>query len=79
MEKVEDLWKTAPVSYEAYWWPCEWKRQGWDFDSIISQTLKWHISSFNPKSLPFPNEWKEKVIAWLWCQALAWTQKPQLV
>ena len=25
-----DIWKKAPISFEAYWWLGEWKRQGWD-------------------------------------------------
>ena len=62
---IADYWKTAPVSFEAYWWMCEWKRQGWDVDEIIEKTLQWHISSFNPKSLPIPYEWEENVKYWL--------------
>ncbi|MBQ3574826.1 MAG: DUF4832 domain-containing protein, partial [Clostridia bacterium] len=65
IEKVKDLWKIAPVSFETYWWPGEWKRKGWDIDNIIEKTLSWHISSLNPKSFPFPVEWKEKVDAWV--------------
>ena len=34
-------------------------------DRIIAQTLEWHLSSFNAKSLPVPNEWKDKVDAWV--------------
>jgi len=60
----EDLWKIAPVSFESYWWLGEWKRQGWDLDENIEKMLGWHISSFNPKSLPIPYEWKDKIDAW---------------
>lgn len=63
--ELEDFWKSAPISFESYWWLTEWKRQGWDIDEIIEQTLKWHISSFNPKSLPIPYEWQEKIEKWL--------------
>lgn len=63
--KIADFWKTAPVSFEAYWWMGEWQRQGWDLDEIIEKTLSWHISSFNPKSIPIPYEWQEKVEYWL--------------
>lgn len=59
------LWKTAPVSFESYWWMSEWKRQGWDLDAIIENTLNWHISTFNTKSFPIPYEWREKVEAWI--------------
>ncbi len=63
--KVSENWKIAPVSFEAYWWLGEWKRQGWDIDEIIEKTLEWHISSFNGKSLPIPYEWKDKVDYWI--------------
>lgn len=65
IEKISDFWKTAPVSFESFWWMCEWKRQGWDIDKIISKTLEWHISLFNPKSFPIPCEWEDKVKYWL--------------
>ena len=63
--KISDFWERAPVSFESYWWMSEWKRQGWSVDEIIEKTLEWHISSFNPKSIPIPNEWKEKIEYWL--------------
>ncbi len=64
IEKVKDMWKTVPVSFESYWWLGEWKRKGWDVDMLIDRSLEWHLSSFNAKSLPVPFEWKDKVIAW---------------
>jgi hypothetical protein len=60
-----DNWKNAPVSFESYWWIGEWRRHGWDIDAIINTTLNWHISSFNAKSFPCPNEWKTKIDAWI--------------
>jgi len=63
--KIPDAWKYAPVSFESYWWLGEWQRQGWDLDEIIEKTLSWHISSFNPKSIPAPIEWKEKLDNWV--------------
>ncbi|MBP3377841.1 MAG: DUF4832 domain-containing protein [Clostridia bacterium] len=65
VEKISDVWKSAPVSFESYWWLGEWKRKGWDLDNIIDLPLKWHVSSFNAKSLPIPNEWKDKIDYWL--------------
>ena len=66
LEKMPpDQWKYAPVSFESYWWLCEWQRQGWDISSIIEETLKLHISSFNPKSMPIPYDWKEKCEYWI--------------
>lgn len=61
----KELWKTAPVSFESYWWISEWKRQGWDIDDIIEKTLSWHISTFNTKSFPIPYEWQEKIEYWI--------------
>ena len=60
-----DVWKTAPVSFEAFWWLKEWQRQGWDIDETIEKTLGWHISTFNPKSFPIPYEWREKIERWI--------------
>lgn len=60
-----DNWKSGPVSCESYWWLCEWKRQGWDIDEIIETTLSWHMSSFNPKSMPIPYEWQDKIENWI--------------
>lgn len=65
IKKVPDIWKTAPISFEAYWWLGEWKRQGWDIDEIIEKTLSWHISMFNAKSLPIPEEWRDKIEYWI--------------
>lgn len=61
----KENWKTAPVSFESYWWVSEWERQGWDIDDIIEKTLGWHISTFNTKSIPIPYHWKDKMEAWL--------------
>lgn len=65
IQEMPDIWKKAPISFEAYWWIGEWKRQGWDIDAIIEKTLSWHISLFNAKSLPIPEEWREKVEYWI--------------
>ena len=65
VEKVKDLWKTSPVSFESYWWLGEWQRQGWDLDQIIKCSLDWHLSSFNGKSAPIPWEWKDKIDDWV--------------
>ena len=63
--RIPDQWKLAPVSFEAYWWLCEWQRKGWDIDKIIDKTLEWHISSFNPKSIPIPYDWQDKCEYWI--------------
>ena len=63
--ELPDLWKTAPVSFESYWWLGEWKRRSWDLDEIIEKTLSWHISTFNAKSFPIPEEWRDKIAFWI--------------
>lgn len=61
----KDFWKTAPVSFESYWWISEWYHQGWDIDDIIEKTLEWHISTFNTKSFPIQYVLKDKIEYWL--------------
>lgn len=65
ISQMPDLWQTAPVAFESYWWLKEWQRKGWDIDEIISLTLKWHISQFNAKFVPCPTEWKDKIDYWV--------------
>ena len=62
---MQDAWKTGPVVFEACWYMCDWYRQGWDIDYIISESLKWHISSFNGKGTPVPKEWQASIEAWV--------------
>ena len=62
---MEDAWKKAPVTFEVCWVMQHWKDNGWDVDYIIDQSLKWHISSFNAKSSPVPDEWWPQVNRWL--------------
>ncbi len=62
---MRDAWKKAPVSLEVCWVMQHWKDKGWDIDYIIDQSLKWHISSFNAKSSPVPEEWEPNVERWL--------------
>ena len=63
-ELIKDQWLRGPVSFESYWWLCEWKRKGWDLSVIIEKVLEMHASSFNAKSLPIPHEWKEQIEKW---------------
>ncbi len=65
IEAVKENWKKAPVSFESYWWLCEWERQNWDIDEIINYTLVWHVSSINAKSMPIPHKWKDKIDKWI--------------
>lgn len=60
-----DLWQTAPVACESYWWLGEWMRQGWDPAPLFSRMLAWHVTYFNAKSLPIPTEWREETEAFI--------------
>ena len=61
ISRIDDIWMSAPVSFECFWYFNEWKKQGWDVDSIIDKALGWHISSINGKSSPIPYEWRDKI------------------
>ena len=63
--KMGDIWKHGHVSFESYWWLCEWQRKEWDPDRIFETLLSWHASTFNPKSMPIPYEWQDKVDAFV--------------
>jgi len=66
---MKDAWKKAPVSLEICGTFLRWKdteeynRE--DVKYIFDQCLKWHISSFNAKSSPVPEEWNDLVNDWL--------------
>jgi hypothetical protein len=62
---MRDAWKKAPVSFEACWVMQHWLDKGWDVNYIIDQSLKWHISSFNAKSSPVPEQDWPAVNRWL--------------
>ena len=58
-------WKTAPISFESYWWISEWYRHGWNIDEVIERTLSLHISTFNTKSFPIQYAIQDKIEYWL--------------
>jgi hypothetical protein len=66
---VQDDWKQSPLSFEICGTFLRWRDQeGYDRDDvqyIFDETLKWHMSSFNAKSSPVPEEWKDLVDEWL--------------
>ncbi len=66
---MSDAWKTAPVTFEICGTCGYWKKnEGYtkkDVQYIIDQSLKWHISSFNAKSAPVPEEWEPLMDEWL--------------
>jgi hypothetical protein len=38
--------------------PGSWKQQGWDVQYILSEALRWHVTSLNIKSSAIPPDWK---------------------
>jgi hypothetical protein len=55
---IGDVWRTAPVSMEACGVPESWFRDGWDVSYILSEALRWHISTLNIKSSAIPKPWQ---------------------
>jgi len=71
---MEDAWEKAPVSLEVCGTIKSWYEKMCSTCQVISadtlqnifnETLKWHISSFNNKSSPVPEEWRPIVDEWL--------------
>lgn len=62
---IGQVWTKAPVSFESCWVLKHWYDMGWDLDYIIEQSLKWHITSLNAKSVAIPEAWKEQVEDWI--------------
>jgi hypothetical protein len=71
---MQDAWKKAPISLEVCGTIKSWHDKWCEtcevltadtLKYIISETLKWHISSFNNKSSPVPEEWRPLIDEWL--------------
>ena len=66
---MSEAWKKAPISMEICGTFLRWmEKQKYDEETveyIFGQALKWHISSFNAKSSPVPEEWGPLVDEWL--------------
>ena len=64
-----EAWKKAPVAMEICGTFGSWKeRHQYDQEDvkyIFEQALKWHVSTFNAKSSPVPEEWMPLVDDWL--------------
>ncbi len=64
-----DAWEKAPVTMEICGTFMSWlEREKYDEETIkysFDQALKWHVSSFNAKSSPVPEQWKPLVEEWL--------------
>jgi hypothetical protein len=53
---LQNVWKTAPVSFEAPRNVSEFSEKGWPVRSIFNYALALHGSSFNGKSSPLPED-----------------------
>ncbi len=66
---MKDAWKKAPVAMEICGTFKSWMdRDKYDEKTvkyIFDQALKWHISFFNAKSSPIPEQWMPMVNEWL--------------
>ena len=66
---MSEAWKKAPISMEICGTFLSWKeRRQFDEETVewvFNEALKWHISSFNAKSSPVPEEWMPLVNKWL--------------
>jgi hypothetical protein len=57
---IQDVWQRSPVSLETCGVPGHWFKQGWDVNYILSQALRWHVTSVNVKSSRIPPEWQAR-------------------
>jgi hypothetical protein len=57
---IGEVWRTAPVSMETCGVPEAWFRDGWDVHYILSEALRWHISTINVKSSAIPKPWQRE-------------------
>lgn len=66
---LQEDWKRSPLSFEICGTFLNWRdTQKYTREQvkyIFDESLKWHISSFNAKSSPVPEEWKDLVDDWL--------------
>lgn len=66
---MSEAWKKAPICMEICGTFLSWlQKQQYDketVDYIFKQALKWHVSTFNAKSSPVPEEWSPLVDEWL--------------
>ena len=68
---LQENWKHSPVSFEIgrtfHYWKDHMNYSVEDVRYIIDESLKWHITNFNTKSCPVPDdeEWKAEMDRWL--------------
>ena len=69
-DKVKEMWKRGPISFESCGVMYDWLDMGYDVDYLLDQALKWHISTFSNKGAPVPEEYMERVEKW--CQKIGY-------
>jgi len=57
---IQDVWKTAPVSLETCGVPETWFRDGLNVHYLLSEALRWHVSTINVKSSAIPKAWRSE-------------------
>jgi len=55
---IGDVWRKAPVSMETCDVPESWFRDGFNVHYILSEALRWHVSTINVKSSAIPKPWR---------------------
>lgn len=55
---IQKVWENEPVSMETCSVPESWFRNGFDVKYILSEALRWHVSTLNVKSSAIPALWK---------------------
>lgn len=63
--EMKDAWLGGPIQFESCWVIRHWLDMGWDIDYIIEQSVKWHITSLNAKSVAIPEVWRGKIEDWI--------------
>jgi len=58
---AEEAWKQGPVFWETCWVPNDWYRVGFDLDFILEQGLSFHGTYFEPKQVPMPEPWLDRL------------------
>jgi len=57
---IQDVWRRSPVVMETCGTPGSWKQSKWDVHYILTEALRWHVSSLNVKSTAIPPEWQRE-------------------
>ncbi len=60
---VRDAWRRAPVTMETCGTVASWYLDGYDFDTIVREGFRYHMSVFMPKSVFFPAAVRAKMEA----------------